>query len=277
MSINLDAFAHDLDHHITHQQWDAARPIALALAEQMPTTPGVVERAILVLRQLNDWRSLSDFLLEMRNRYQLWPQGSDLLMGQAMVEQREWQRAIPYLEMALREDANAGWAQHFLGKALRHTGRLEDALGQQQQATDLLPQFAWAPFEAAELLIQLEREAEAILELQEARRRVSEPDAVIEATWERLQPVVLKQQAIQLMQAGSTAQAFAMARQASLLSPNDPAIKTLVAELLGEPTKNNEGLSSLEAELSQIEILLDYLESSAGGTSDLDGSDLSYL
>ena len=118
----------ELDHLIQQQQWLAARAAAESLVESAATTPGVIERAMLVFRQLEDWNALINLLLEVRNRYQLWPIGSDLLMGQAMVEIEKWDQAIPYLELAVSQDIDEGWPHHFLGKALRHTGRLEESL-----------------------------------------------------------------------------------------------------------------------------------------------------
>ncbi len=264
-----------IDAHIASQQWDEARPLAEALVEQAPTVPGVLERSILVLRQQEDWAALSQVLLQARNQYQLWPQGSDLLMGQAMVELQDWSRAIPYLELALEQEANAGWAHHFLGKALRHTGRLNEGLALQQQATALLPGFAWAPFEAAQLLLELERSAEAILELQEARQRLSEPDPVVEREWQRLQPLVLRHQAEALIRSGEREQAFSVLRRALAQQPDDTALQQLLTDLLlVDPTDD---LTAIDRELASIEALLDQLEAAHHASATTRQDDLSYL
>ena len=75
-----------LDSLIASQQWDEASPLAEQVMSKAPLTPGVLERCIQGLRGQEDWTSLMDVLMQSRNRYQLWLQGSDLLMGQAMVE-----------------------------------------------------------------------------------------------------------------------------------------------------------------------------------------------
>ena len=186
---SLTAALQELDGLIQQQQWPAARAAADGLLAKAPTTPGVIERAILVLRQLEDWRALTDLLLEARNKFQLWPSGSDLLMGQGMVELSQWAQAVPYLELAASQNVDGGWPHHFLGKALRHGGRLEEALEQQRLASEQLPDFAWAPFEAAQVLMELERPRLAVLELQEARRRHGAPNPVIEEQWQKLQPL----------------------------------------------------------------------------------------
>lgn len=260
-----------LDRLIQGQQWPEARTAADALVEQAPTTPGVIERAALVLRQLEDWQALSNLLLQARNRYQLWPLGSDLLMGQAMVELHEFNQAVPYLELAVNQEVDGGWPHHFLGKALRHTGRLEEALAQQRLAADKLPDFAWAPFEAAELSLELGQPRLAVLELQEARRRHGTPNPVIEEQWQKLQPLVLLNQVEQLQAAGSITEAFAVLRQAMAQAPEDEALSAKLMELLAaqsEPVDAHAASSEvdvnvLEQELNQIEALLDQLEAQA--------------
>ena len=151
--------------------------------------PQVIERAVLVLRQLNDWHELITLLLQARNRYKLWPLGSDLLMGQAMVETEQWDQSIPYLQLALDQGVDGG-GPSFLGKALRHSGQLEQALEHQRLAAEQLPEFAWAPFEAAQVLIELEQPRMAILELQRLADD-GELNVVIEDQWQKLQPLVL--------------------------------------------------------------------------------------
>jgi tetratricopeptide (TPR) repeat protein len=136
-----------LDALIQAGQWQEAAPIALALFEALPTAPGVLEKAVVVLRELGDWARLSELLLQARNRYGLWPKGSDLQLGQALLEQGELERARHVLEQALLDPDSEGWAHHFLGKALRQAGELEAALTHQRSAADLLPAFPWAVFE----------------------------------------------------------------------------------------------------------------------------------
>ena len=236
-----------------------------------PTTPGVIERAMLVLRQLEDWRALTALLLEARNKYQLWPLGSDLLMGQGMVELSQWAQAVPYLELAVSQEVDGGWPHHFLGKALRHSGRLEEALEQQRLAAEQLPDFAWAPFEAAQVLMELEQPRLAVLELQEARRRHGDPNDVIEEQWQKLQPLVLLNRVEQLQAAGSITEAFAVLRQAMAQAPEDEALSAKLMELLAaqsEPADASAAdsevdVNALEQELNQIEALLDQLEAQA--------------
>ena len=109
-----------LDALIQAGDWEAASEPALLLFKQYPTTPGVMERSMHVLRQVEQWQLLVDLLIEARNRYQLWPYGSDLLIGQSLVELEQWDQAIPYLQLALAQPEHAPWAHHFFGKALRH-------------------------------------------------------------------------------------------------------------------------------------------------------------
>lgn len=273
-----------LDQLTQAQQWQDARPLAEALVEQAPTTPGVIERAVLVLRQLEDWPALTQLLLRARNQYQLWPQGSDLLMGQGMVELAQWSKAIPYLELALEQEASAGWAHHFLGKALRHSGRLEEALEMQSQASAILPEFAWAPFEASQVLMELKQPRQAVLELQEARRRHSTPNAVMEEQWQRLQPLVLQDRVERLIAAGESTEAFALLRQAMAMAPQDEELNQLLTRLLlsagatpDSPASSN-AMQALEQELNAIETLLDLLEAQAEHQASLiSDAELSYL
>ena len=267
-----------LDHAIQAQEWETARPLADTIGAQRPTTPGVLERVILVLRQQEDWPALVDQLLLARNQYQLWPAGSDLLMGQAMVELGEWQKAIPYLDIALEQEPNAGWSHHFLGKALRHVGRLEEALAYQQQASRILETFAWAPFEAAQVLIELKRPREAALELQEARRRDGGNDLVIEEQWQRLQPTILAERVEQLITAENITEAFSVLRHAFSLAPDDEDLNQLLTQLLEMPQREDASsinLMAIEQEMNAIEKLLDQLEAQAQST--LDPGELTYL
>ena len=267
----LTAALQELDSLIQQQQWPEARAAADALVAKAPTTPGVIERAMLVLRQLEDWRALTGLLLEARNKYQLWPLGSDLLMGQGMVELSQWAQAVPYLELALSQEVDGGWPHHFLGKALRHSGRLEEALEQQRLAAEQLPDFAWAPFEAAQVLMELEQPRLAVLELQEARRRHGAPNDVIEEQWQKLQPLVLLNRVEQLQTAGSITEAFAVLRQAMAHAPEDEALGAKLIELLAAQVEPADGsavdskvdVNALEQELNQIEALLDEMEAQA--------------
>ncbi|WP_413404366.1 MULTISPECIES: hypothetical protein [unclassified Synechococcus] len=262
----------ELDGLIQQQQFAAARPTAEALVQQAPTTPGVMERAILVLRQLGDWAALTQLLLEARNRYQLWPHGSDLMMGQGMVELNQWDQAIPYLELAVNNESDGGWPHHFLGKAFRHTGRLEEALEQQRKAAEQLPDFAWAPFEAAQVLMELQQQQLAVLELQEARRRHGEPHAVIEEQWQKLQPLVMLNRVEQLQARGELSEAFSVLRQALIHSPDDEVLNSKLPDLLtfiGNDSSQTDpeevNTSALEQELNSIEALLDQLEAESKG------------
>ena len=287
----LTAALQELDGLIQQQQWSAARAAADALMAKAPTTPGVIERAMLVLRQLEDWRALTALLLEARNNYQLWPLGSDLLMGQGMLELSQWEQAVPYLELAVSHGKDGGWPHHFLGKALRHSGRLEEALEQQRLAAEQLPDFAWAPFEAAQVLTDLKQPRLAVLELQEARRRHGVPNPVIEEQWQKLQPLELLNRVEQLQAAGSIKEAFEILRQAMAQAPEDEALSAKLIELLAaqsDPADASAAISgvdvnALEQELNQIEALLDQLESQANcqppasGAPALADGEMSYL
>ena len=261
----------ELDALIQQQRFLDARPVAEALVKQAPTTPGVMERAILVLRQLGAWEALIQLLLEARNRYQLWPQGSDLMMGQGMVELCQWDEAVPYLQLAINEAIHGGWPHHFLGKAFRHTGRIEEALEQQRQAAEQLPNFAWAPFEAAQLLVDLGKPLLAVLELQEARRRHGEPpNSVMEDQWQRLHSLLLLNRVEQLQAAGDVTEAFVLLRQAAAQAPDDEIFSAKLMDLLtisGKAPSADQSeevnVSALEQELNSIEALLDQLEAEA--------------
>ena len=263
--------------------WEAAREPALALFKHYPTTPGVIERSIHVLRQLQQWQRLIDLLLEARNRYQLWPDGSDLLIGQSLVELEQWDQAIPYLQLALDQPEDAPWAHHFFGKALRHLNRIDEALTHQQKAVALLPDFPWAPFEVAQLLMEMQKPRLAVLELQEARRRHGSPNPVIEEQWQKAQPLVLLNRVDQLQVEGKVTEAFALLRQAMLLTPDDEVLSVKLIELLISQSKSPETssvenrieVSLLEQELNQIEVLLDQLESQVSGELMQDSSSLS--
>lgn len=251
-----------LEQLVQAQQWPEATAAAEELFTAAPLQPGVLERAIAVLRQAEAWPQLTALLLDARNRYQLWPQGSNLLMGQGLVEQGQYNQAVPFLEAALHDHDDEGWAHHFLGKALRENGEGEAALEHQRQASDLLADFAWAPFDAAELLLELGRAHEAVLEAQEARRRLApQRNPAVEELWERLQPVLLEQQIDSLITAGQRSQALELLRRALPQAPDSANLKQRVMELV-LPAQSTQGdsVSALERELLSIELLLDVLE-----------------
>ena len=256
-----------LDSLIQQGKWSEARAASEMLVQRAATSPGVIERAVLVLRQLNDWHELITLLLQARNRYKLWPLGSDLLMGQAMVETEQWDQSIPYLQLALDQGVDGGGPIIFY-KALRHSGQLEQALEHQRLAAEQLPEFAWAPFEAAQVLIELEQPRMAILELQEARRRHGELNVVIEDQWQKLQPLVLLLRVEQLQAEGSNADALAVLRQAMLQIPEDEALNAKLIELLLSQSSSvthsdndhEVDVFAMEKELKKIESMLDLLE-----------------
>ena len=267
-----------LDALIASQQWDEAYPLAQDLMDKIPLTPGVLERLAQVLRGQEDWEALMDVLMRSRNRYQLWLQGSDLLMGQGMVELGRWSESIPYLELAVIQDSLSGWAHHFLGKAIRHTGQLEDALTHQQMASEQLPEFPWAPFEAGQLLLELGQSKLAILEMREARRRCGECNEVIEAEWQKLKPVVIAEQVDQLIFAGKTNDAFSVLRQALVQDPDHSALNERLLQLISAGDSDHgsteqsgfDASAALDHELTQIEGLLDQLEAKASTASNID-------
>jgi len=267
-----------LDALIASQQWAEAAPLAEQVMARAPLTPGVLERCIQVLRGQEDWEALMDLLMRSRNRYQLWPHGSDLLMGQGMVELGRWSESIPYLELAVAQDSSSGWAHHFLGKSMRHTGHLQDALTHQQTASEQLPEFPWAPFEAGQLLQELGESKLAVVEMQEARQRSGETNEVIEAEWQKLKPVVVLEQLDQLILAGKTNEAFSVLRQAMLQNPDHSALDERLLQLISADASDHgsaeqSGLDAsavLDQELTQIEGLLDQLEAKATTVANTD-------
>lgn len=251
-------------------QWQEAAPMAMALFEAQPTAPGVLEKAVVTLRELGDWTGLSELLLKARNRYGLWPKGSDLQLGQALLEQGNLEQACHVLEQALQDADSEGWAHHFLGKSLRQGGDLEAALAHQRSAAELLPAFPWAVFEAAQVLIGLNRHAEAVVEVQEARRRAGDPaDATIEALWHELQPTVALLRIDALIERGQQEEALAALRPLLIKRPNDDAVQERLLRLLAEQgdaqvtteeLNERDELQRLQLELRSIELMLDELE-----------------
>lgn len=259
-----------VDALMQQSRWQEAAPMTMALFEAQPTEPGVLEKAVVTLRELGDWSGLSELLLKARNSYGLWPKGSDLQLGQALLEQGELDRACNVLRQALNDEDSEGWAHHFLGKSLRQSGDLEGALAHQRSAAELLPTFPWAVFEGAQVLISLERHAEAIVELQEARRRVGDPvDSTIEALWQELQPTMALLRVDTLTQRGQREEALAAIRPLLINSPNDDAVHERLLRLLDDPYNGKEApdqlneheeLEKLRIELKAVELLLDELE-----------------
>ena len=200
-------------------------------------------------------------------------------MGQGMVELGKWSESIPYLELAVAQDSSSGWAHHFLGKAMRHTGHLKIALTHQQQASERLPEFPWAPFECAQLFLEQGQSKLAILEMQEARRRSGETNEVIETEWQKLKPVVILEQADQLIDAGHISEAFSVLRQAMLQDPDNSNLSDRLLQLISADGSDHgpaqqsgfDAAALLDQELTEIEVLLDQLEgkpSSAHSTDD---------
>lgn len=266
-SSQVQALAHQVDTLLAAGEIAEAGSKAVELFRSAPSQPGMLERAVLALRQAGNWPDLTELLLEARNRYQLWPVGSDLLVGQGLVEQGQHSQAIPFLEEALHHPDDEPWAHHFLGKALRAHGELEEALDHQRVATELLPDFAWAPFDAAEVLIALGKPQEAVLEVQEARRRVgAEANPVIEQVWEQLQPVVLLSQIDSLIERGHHDEALRLLRKAMIQDPENPELTRKLVRVLSSSQHQDsaENLSGLDLELRSIELLLDELEGQIG-------------
>ena len=199
-------------------------------------------------------------------------------MGQGMVELGRWSESIPYLELAVAQDSSSGWAHHFLGKSMRHTGHLQDALTHQQTASEQLPEFPWAPFEAGQLLQELGESKLAVVEMQEARRRSGETNEVIETEWQKLKPVVILEQLDQLILAGKTNEAFSVLRQAMLQNPDNLNLSERLLQLISADASDHgsaeqSGLDAsavLDQELTQIEGLLDQLEAKASAVANTD-------
>jgi tetratricopeptide (TPR) repeat protein len=262
---NLEAQIGELDGLMAGQQWPEAQSVALSLFEAAPTAPGLLERAVVVLRQLEQWQQLADLMLEARNRYGLWAEGSELLLGQALLNQGNAALAQTYLEEALEQDGATGWAHHFLGKVYRQQGQFQEALDQQHQASDALHDFPWAPFEAAELLLELHRPLEAALELKEAQRRCGDPsqEPLLMQLQFRLEPALAALEVDALLQAGQQDQALSALRRALLMHPSDQGLLERGAGLLAPAEKPLDGnsLTELEQELQSFELLLGALES----------------
>ena len=137
--------------------------------------------------------------------------------------------------------------------------------GTSTPAAEQLPEFA-GPFEAAQVLIELEQPRMAILELQ-VLADVTEFNVVIEDQWQKLQPLVLLLRVEQL-QAEGNADALAVLRQAMLQIPEDEALNAKLIELLLSQSSSvthsdndhEVDVFAMEKELKKIESMLDLLE-----------------
>ena len=221
----------------------------------------------MALRQQERWPAVQQLLLEVRNRYQIWPKGSDLLMGQSLLEQGKSVDALTYLEGAV-QDAEPGWAHHFLGKALRQQERYEEALEQQREAIYYLEDFAWAPFEAAELLVLLGRKVEAAVEVLEAQRRSAGQEAdqggAIDQLLEELRPALLTIEAEQLLEQGESDEALQVIREGLIADPDSPELQRLVMRCAKGASNgysgSDEDQDPCATELATIELMLDAFE-----------------
>tara|TARA_B100000674_G_scaffold477901_3_gene474315 strand:+ start:483 stop:1367 length:885 start_codon:yes stop_codon:yes gene_type:complete len=174
----------ELDQLLHSQEWFSALSLAQDLYKRVPTAPGVIERLMSIFVHLENWKDLVSLLLEARNCYQLWPKGSDFYMGQALLELGSFDEAAQYLKLAVEDDTADGWSYHFLGKALRNLGELQDALACQLKAADMLPEFPWASFEASEILVLLQKPNHAAVEAREALKRCDPSSSeIIEKHW----------------------------------------------------------------------------------------------
>lgn len=261
---NLEAQLQKIDGLIAVNQWADAAPLAVALFEAAPTAPGVLERAVVALRQLEHWAQLADLMLEARNRYGLWAESSELLLGQALLEKGDLALAQTYLEEAVQLDGSSGWAHHFLGKTLRQQGQVQEALEQQQLAAEALEEFPWAPFEAAELLLELQRPLEAALELLEAQRRCADPsqEPMLLQLQSQLEPALAGLEVDALLKRGEQDQALVAVRQALQRHPDDPLLRERGLSLVAPQREelDNATLSQLEQALQSFELLLGVAE-----------------
>ena len=252
-----------LDQLIAAQDWHAAEFEAFKLFNSMPTGLGVLERIVTILRERCEWDKLADLLLQARNNYGLWPNGSNLQLGQALLEQGKIEQARNFLEQALNDPDCEGWAHHFLGKALRQMDQLELALDHQLNAADILPDFMWAPFEAAQILRQLNRPLEAVLEAHEANRRGNgDEHPLVRQLIDELEPAQKVLEIDELIQCGDKDAAFSAMRHELIKHPSDPELRKRARSILGisGSTKHPIPLSIFEAELLDFELLLDAFE-----------------
>lgn len=262
----------------------AALQMARTLFREVPTKPGVLERYRTLLEQQRQWQEVVDVLTTARNRFHLWPAYSDQVMGMALMELGDTNRAEAYLEAAVQEDPNSGWARYGLGKALRANDKPEEAVAQLRQAATLLPDFAWANGEAANILNDtLQRPLEAALEALEAHRRAPE-DAAITALYEQLLPQLqwlsvdkaldaeeleaaeqlLRQQLLRCP-AGDSELKPRLLRYLSLAQRQEGEQRGLVWSFSGDGEVNgSSSLDGVREELAAMELLLRDLEQATG-------------
>lgn len=253
----------ELDQLIAAQDWQAAEVEALKLFNSAPTGLGVLERIVTVLRERCEWDKLTELLLKARNNYGLWPNGSNLQLGQALLEQGKTEQAKNFLEQALNDIDCEGWANHFLGKALRQLGDLELALDHQLNAAELLPDFIWAPFESAQILRQLNRSLEAVVEAHEAKRRCNgDVNPLVSILLDELEPAQKVLEINELIDCGDQDAAFSAMRRELIKHPNDPELRKRARRILSNSKSSIEAisLSLVEAELQDVELLLDAFE-----------------
>ena len=84
------------------------------------------------------------------------------------VQQEHWLAAEPMLRQLLQQQPEHGAAHHLLGKVHSAQGQLEEALAAQQRSCALDPGLGWNWFAAGELLLELERAAEAAQAFEQA-------------------------------------------------------------------------------------------------------------
>lgn len=253
----------ELDQLIAAQDWQAAEVEALKLFNSAPTGLGVLERIVTVLRERCEWDKLTELLLDARNNYGLWPNGSNLQLGQALLEQGKTEQAKNFLEQALNDIDCEGWANHFLGKALRQLGDLELALDHQLNAAELLPDFIWAPFESAQILRQLDRSLEAVVEAHEAKRRCNgDVNPLVSILLDELEPAQKVLEINELIECGDQDAAFSAMRRELIKHPNDPELRKRARRILSNSKSSIDAipLTTVEAELKDFELLLDAFE-----------------
>lgn len=252
-----------IDQLIAVQDWHTAEIEAFKLFNSNPTFLGVLERIVTILRERSEWDKLADLLLQARNNYGLWPNGSNLQLGQALLEQGKIEQARNFLEQALNDTESEGWAHHFLGKALRKMGELELALNHQLNAADILPDFMWAPFESAQILRQLNRPLEAVLEAHEANRRGNgDEHPLVRQLLDELEPAQKVLEIDELIECGDQDAAFSAMRYELIKHPSDSELRKRARNILSisGSAKGAIPLSIVEAELQDFELLLDAFE-----------------
>lgn len=252
-----------IDQLIAVQDWHTAEIEAFKLFNSNPTFLGVLERIVTILRERSEWDKLADLLLQARNNYGLWPNGSNLQLGQALLEQGKIEQARNFLEQALNDTESEGWAHHFLGKALRKMGELELALNHQLNAADILPDFMWAPFESAQILRQLNRPLEAVLEAHEANRRGNgDEHPLVRQLLDELEPAQKVLEIDELIECGDQDAAFSAMRYELIKHPSDSELRKRARKILSisGSAKDAIPLSIVEAELQDFELLLDAFE-----------------